>query len=600
MKKIFSIILVLLLSLGMFAGCGSDNDSANQDAAVNSIGSNNSVDLGNGDIQFSKDTVSFVDANGKSAYRIIRPADNDAMFAIAGDMYKAMKENLKGLANVDDSSDGSDAYEILIGGTNRPESKFAYDYLVQNFGGRFDDYIVCTIGKKIVINGLSNSAVANAATYFLQNFTKSMTIEGGIMHAHKTEGTFTDITINGENISKFSIIRPHFNVSYLTQMEIDKIYDYVKNTTGFEVEVYDDADFQESEYEIIVGEANRNGVEKIDKNDTDTYSIKVSGKKVYINGGSTYATALGVTEFCKMLKTGTVTDANSVASGSYSTTVASYDKATYYTPTWLEDFKSTELDTTKWMHVPWSADGQNGKKSRRSEETYTFDGEYFTITPYQTDTEYHGGMIRTHRDMAYIYGYVEESAKIPTAKGFWTALWTGDTTGFGMFGDEEAAKEQILGNEIDINENFGANYVAANCHSWPTTLGESLGYKHTSCDGNEFSNDKKYYPDQGVDLHDDFHTYGLLWTPEYMSFTCDGRVYFTYDTTATEQDILTFNQKMYLTLSMAVGLKSGSTSISLATEDDWANRSTLVVDYVHLYQFQDGKSVLDLRENTFG
>ena len=126
-----------------------------------------------------------------------------------------------------------------------------------------------------------------------------------------------------------------------------------------------------------------------------------------------------------------------------------------------------------------------------------------------------------------------------------------------------------------------------------------MGYKHTSCDGNEFKNDKKYYPDKDVDLHDDFHTYGMMWTPEYMSFTCDGRVFFTYDTTATEQDILTFNQKMYLTLSMAVGLKSGATSIGLATEDDWANKSTMVVDYVHLYQLKDGKSVLDLRENTY-
>jgi beta-glucanase (GH16 family) len=112
------------------------------------------------------------------------------------------------------------------------------------------------------------------------------------------------------------------------------------------------------------------------------------------------------------------------------------------------------------------------------------------------------------------------------------------------------------------------------------------------------SNLKKYYPDTGVDLHDDFHTYGFMWTPEYMSFTCDGRVYFTYNFT-TEQDYLSFNQKMHLTLSMAVGLKSGSTSISLATEDDWANKSTLVVDYVHLYQLQDGNSYLDLRENTY-
>jgi hypothetical protein len=51
---------------------------------------------------------------------------------------------------------------------------------------------------------------------------------------------------------------------------------------------------------------------------------------------------------------------------------------------------------------------------------------------------------------------------------------------------------------------------------------------------------------------------------------------------------------MFLTLSLAVGLKSGSTSIGLSTEEDWAKRSSLVVDYVHLYQLQDGKSQLDL------
>lgn len=591
MKRILSIMLALVLLLGLLAACGNDSDG---DTTNNSDGGATSG------VIFSKDTVNYFNDSGKSNYKIIRPDENETMFQISATVFNAMKGALKvAVQNTADSSDGADQYEILIGNTNRVESKYAYDYLIKTFGGRFDDYIIATIGKKIVINGLSDSAIANAADYFIENYLKDSKVDGGIMYAHKTEGEFTDITVNGENISKYSIVRPHFNVSYLTQMEIDKIYEYVKQTTGFEVEIYDDADFAASECEIIVGEAKRDGVQKFDKNDTDSYSVKISGKKVYINGGSTYATAMGVTEFCKMLKKGAVTDADSVASGSYATTIVNYDKSKYYTPTWLEDFKLTELDTTKWMHVPWSADGQNGKKSRRSEETYSFDGEYFTITPYQTETEYHGGMLRTHRDMAYLYGYVEESAKIPTAKGFWTALWTGDVVSFGFYGDEQAAKEQLLGVEIDINENFGANYVAANCHSWPTELGESLGYKHTSTDGNEYSNDKKYYPDKGVDLHDDFHTYGLMWTPEYMSFTCDGRVYFTYKF-KTEQDELTFKQKMYLTLSMAVGLKSGSTSIGLATEDDWANRSTLVVDYVHLYQLEDGKSVLDLRENTYG
>ncbi len=592
MKRLLSLVLVLVLSLALLSAC-SDGESENQSG-------NASTGEATG-LEFSTETVNYFNENGKSNYKIVRPDENEAMFEISSNVFKTMKDKLQlAIQNTADTSDGTDQYEILIGGTNRPESKFAYDYLVENVGGRFDDYIVCSVGKKIVINGLSDSAIANAAKYFLDNFISGHTVEGGIKYIHKTEGSFTDITVNGTNISKFTMVRPRFNLSYLAQLEMEKIYEYVKQTTGFEVEIVDDHLLKEGDFEIVVGNANRKDVKVFDKNDTDSYSVVITDKKVYLNGGSTYATAMAVSEFLEMLKDGKAENVDTVSNGSYASVIGKYDAATYYAPTWLEDFKATELDTTKWMHVSWSADGQNGKKSRRSESTYTFDGEYFTITPYQTETEYHGGMIRTHRDMAYIYGYVEESAKIPTAKGFWTALWTGGSTDFGLYGDEQAAKEQIFGNEIDINENFGGNSFAANCHSWPTKLGEQMGYKHTSCDGNEFSNDKKYYPDKDVDLHDDFHTYGLMWTPEYMSFTCDGRVFFTYDTTATEQDILTFNQKMYLTLSMAVGLKSGATSIGLATEDDWANKSTLVVDYVHLYQLQDGKSVLDLRENTYG
>ena len=590
MKKLISLLLVVLLTISLLAGCGkSDKNSGNNDAQT---GTDNTV--------FSKETVNYFDADGKSNYRIVRPDENDAMFEISGNVYKKMKETLElNIQNSADSSDGNNKYEILIGNTNRAESKTAYDYLVKNLGGRYDDYIVATIGKKIVIQGLSDNAVKNAADYFLKNCISSATVKGGIMYTHKTEGKFTDITINGNNISEYSIIRPHFNLSYLAQNEMEKLYESVKKITGFEVEIYDDADAPETAYEIIVGEAERDDVKIFDKNSVDTYSIKISGKKVYLNGGSPHATALAVTEFSKMLEKGIVTDVDSVNNGSYATTIANYDKSTYYTPSWLEDFKGNVLDETKWMHVPWSAEGQNGKMSRRSADTYSFDGEYFTITPYQTETEYHGGMLRSHRDMCYTYGYVEESAKLPTAKGFWTALWTGGSTDFGLYGDEQAAKELLLDVEIDINENFGGNWFASNCHSWPTDLGEEAGYKHTSCDGNEFSNKKKYYPDNGVDLHDDFHTYGFLWTPNYMSFTCDGRIFFTYEI-KTEQDQLTFRQKMYLTLSMAVGLKSGSTSISLATEEDWKNKSTLVVDYVHLYQLQDGNSVIDLRENTYG
>lgn len=589
MKKILSLLLVFVFAFTLLSVCGCGDKKTDGGSASNPAAS--------GDFTFTKDTLKLADDNGKAIFRIIRPetAGSGTVFDASGKLFREIRDKLGyTMQNTADSSDGSDKYEILVGHTNRPESKFALDYVLKNLGGRYDDYIVCTIGKKIVITGTSEAAIANAVDYFIANYLGSHTIKGGIEYTHKTDGTFTDITINGKNIKEFKIVRPSYNVSYLAQREMEVLYDYIRGTTGYEVEIVKDGEFAESECEIIVGDSSRAGVTKHDKNDMDGFSVKISGNKVYLNGGSTYATTAAVTEFCSMLKDGKAEDAESVPTGSYTSVKGKYDLATYYTPVWQEDFKTHELDTSKWMHVSWNADGQNGKKSKRSTETYGFDGEYFTITPYQTETEYHGGMIRTHRAMNFMYGYVEESAKLPTAKGFWSALWTGDSVTSGVGENKEAAATHLLGCEIDINENFGGNYIAANCHSWPTKLGEEQGYKHTSCDNNEMSNDKKFSFPKGVDMHNDFHTYGMLWTPTYMSFTVDGEIFFTYDTTKTEQDQKSFNQQMFLILSLAVGLKSGSSSIGLSTEEDWANRSTLVVDYVHLYQLQDGKSELDL------
>ena len=589
MKKILTLILVLVLTFTLLSVCGCGDKKTDGDSASSPANS--------GNFTFTKDTLKLADDNGKAIFKIIRPeaAEKGIVFDASGKLFREIRDKLGySIQNTADSSDGSNKYEILVGHTNRPESQFALDYINKNLGGRYDDYIVCTVGKKIVINGTNDTAVANAVDYFIKNHLDSHTIKGGIEYTHKTEGEFTDITVNGKNIKEFKIVRPLYNVSYLTQRETEVLYDYIRGTTGYEAEIVKDGEFAESECEIIVGDSTRAGVTKHDKNDMDGFSVKISGNKVYLNGGSTYATAAAVTEFCSMLKDGKAEDSESVITGSYASVKNKYDLTTYYTPVWQEDFKSYELDTSKWMHVPWSADGQNGKKSRRSQETYSFDGEYFTIAPYQTETEYHGGMLRTHRAMNFLYGYVEESAKLPSAKGFWSALWTGASITSGVGENEEAAATHLLGCEIDINENFGGNYIAANCHSWPTELGEQNGYKHTSCDNNEMSNDKKFSLPAGVDMHDDFHTYGMLWTPTYMSFTADGEIFFTYDTTKTEQDQQSFNQQMFLTLSLAVGLKSGSTSIGLSTEEDWAKRSSLVVDYVHLYQLQDGKSQLDL------
>ena len=92
------------------------------------------------------------------------------------------------------------------------------------------------------------------------------------------------ITVNGANISEFIIVRPHYNSSYLTQVEMEKLIDEVYAKTGVKLTIEEDAYVAETKYEIVVGNNNRNGVEKIA--DHDEYRIKISGTKVYLNGGS--------------------------------------------------------------------------------------------------------------------------------------------------------------------------------------------------------------------------------------------------------------------------------------------------------------------------
>jgi beta-glucanase (GH16 family) len=161
----------------------------------------------------------------------------------------------------------------------------------------------------------------------------------------------------------------------------------------------------------------------------------------------------------------------------------------------------------------FSREGQNGKWSAMTNDpnfVYQTGGKFY-IQGQETENTYYGGTIDNKRTMAFQYGYVEKSALVPDGPGFWSLLWfcgTGDGT-------------NVLGSpEIDLNECFGEGKVThANCHAWPTSLGKSLGYEHTSLDGSTYGNDKKVTCPDGKTFADDFHTYGFLWDEEYQAFS---------------------------------------------------------------------------------
>lgn len=579
MKKLLSLILICLIFVGVLAACGNGDTSSTNN-------NNNGTTIT--DAIFSTEKVMFIDSNNESVYRIVRPDGNDELTNTAGTLFKKMKETLGvNIKNISDTTDGTDTYEILVGHTNRPESQQALDFLKNKTSGRYNNFIVCTIGKKIVLNSHSLEGIKQACEYFATNFLKKDGIGGGIAYVNEAEGTFENITINGENIGKYTIVRPLYNSSYLTQLEMEKLVDNVYAKTGYMLDIVYDSS-EKTDLEIIVGNSQRENVDTI--GGYEAWTVNIVGKKVYLNGGSAHSTAMAVAEFCKILN-GNITDASS-KSGDYNTTVASYDKATTYKYVWGDDFDGDKIDSTKWWHIGengWKSEGLNGKTSVRSSnpnDVYVSDGHFY-ICARQDDNFYYGGMLRTQITMTYKYGYVETSMLLPHGDGFWIALWQ-------MTASEKS--EITAEPEIDIVECFGNSaYYAVNTHSWPTESGEAFGWTHTSLDADrDYVNIKKYrLKEEGVKLGDGMHTYGMLWTDKEMTFTCDGEAFLTYDTTATEQRINTFNQAQYLIISMATGFKSGPGAIT-SNPDDWQFTNKLMIDWLHIYQPSDGKHELNI------
>ena len=588
MKRIVILMLSALLALSCLVGCGSENTD-----------SNSSKPTANADA-FSKNDVVYA-KDGAAVYKLITATGlSDEAAKTARELYKAIKASSNAgdmKSSTDESEDYvADSFEILVGRTNRPESKTALDYLESLNNGKMDDYIIATVGNKVVINAFNDVALTAAVKYYIDTYAKADQ-KGGLLYTSKTEGTTANVTVNGKTLGLYKLVRPTVNVSYVTQMQIEE-FAKTAEQYGYRIVCDKDEASKKTDYEIIVGATNRGGA--AEGLDADTYSIKIDGQKIYLSGGSISAEAMAVSELAKLLAKGALTDADSVT-GKYSTAVAGYDTSKYYTRVWGDDFDGTdrELDPTLWYTVPegeYSSRGHYDRTAIRTNDTnYVFkeDGKFIINCAYDED-RYIGGMLMTDRTMLYKYGYVEMSAILPNGNGLWTSLWL-DFRWHNAPRDGSGINYDM---EIDINECFGkANVVAANCHAWPTPTGEKEGYEHLSLDA-QYSNDKKHYSPEGQTFNDKLHTFGLLWDEDEFSFTSDGEVYFTYANNQSLETLDAYHQLCYIRLSAAVGFKNNSLKVVADDSDVWYTTNKFIVDYVHLYQLSDGVQQLVIRDGT--
>jgi endonuclease/exonuclease/phosphatase family metal-dependent hydrolase len=118
--------------------------------------------------------LTVIAADGSSQFKVIRPElTNSVMVELAVDFMNTLNEAYKSKIGISDDwtkntdENGqvtSDAFEILLGDTNRRESALAKEQLGNN------DYIICTIGNKVVIQGKSVYNVKFAVEQFVAQY----------------------------------------------------------------------------------------------------------------------------------------------------------------------------------------------------------------------------------------------------------------------------------------------------------------------------------------------------------------------------------------------------------------------------------------------
>lgn len=159
------------------------------------------------------------------------------------------------------------------------------------------------------------------------------------------------------------------------------------------------------------------------------------------------------------------------------------------------------------------------------------------------------------------YGKIEVNAKLPSAKGTWSAIWT-----------MPAGWSYHDGNWPDIGEIDIMEHV-----------GHELGVIHASAHSKDYQWQKGTQKTATINVPDvdkTFHSYILEWTPDVLKGFVDDSLYFEYKNEGLGVSKWPYDKPFYLILNVAVGGAWGS----LQGIDENAFPQTMEVDYVRVYQ----------------
>jgi serralysin len=156
--------------------------------------------------------------------------------------------------------------------------------------------------------------------------------------------------------------------------------------------------------------------------------------------------------------------------------------------------------------------------------------------------DYTSGLLTTQTSFAQTYGYFEIRAQLPSGQGVWPAFWL------------LPVNRSASISELDVFEQLGGTTLYQTAHSGTAAAASHTGFSTlvpTATSG--------------------FHTYGVLWTAETITWYIDGVASASMPTPAD------MHQPMYMLVNLAIGGDWGGNPTDAFTGAD------LLVDYVHVY-----------------
>lgn len=204
---------------------------------------------------------------------------------------------------------------------------------------------------------------------------------------------------------------------------------------------------------------------------------------------------------------------------------------------WGDEFDHTGApDPAKWNYERGRVRNHEAQfyTADRRENARVEDGQLILTARREpwSGADYTAASVVSLGNFSFRYGRLEIRAKLPAGRGTWPALW--------LLGENMKQVGWPRCGEIDLMENVGFD---------PDKL-------HFTVHTGAFNHVKRTGVGRAITApraHEDFHTYGLLWTAERLEFFFDGNKVHEFANDGQGIDHWPFDAPAYLLMNFAVG-----------------------------------------------